>query len=412
MSTFNNLETVVKEVATKIDAEMPIVSAVMQDMSNEYTNTSGETIYMSLPDYGAGATSGVDATSTTGAVHLEKIPVTISCKHDAVNLNILESAFKAGNAKTQIMEPRIQHLGSDIEADLLNTIFLGAGSAEIKESGTGDYKDLRKVAARVYKSRLRGEVYAAMDFSLGAEVKDSGVAYFQASSLDKTFGTRAYGDVEGVKIIGTQDISNLITGNHTLGSGTTMKVKTEVNTDGASSIVLKVAGGTATLTGAIKKGEIIFLKDATSGAYVNGTNVYRKSNGVKFPFIAQADATASGNELTVTVQKLYFTATDARKNVDVTTLPVDMVAEFGHTASSVYKKCALWAKPSVLFVNRPLPDIESCKNMNVSTLGGVKFLQSTGGSVDTANNKTVWRFMTGSTYYYNSGIAVYYVKQS
>lgn len=411
MSTFNNLETVVKEVATKIDAEMPIVKSVMQDMDNEYTNMSGETIYMSLPDYGSGASSGVDATSTTGAVHLEKIPVTISCKHDAVNLNILEKAFKAGNAQQQIMEPRIQHLGSGIEADLLNTIFLGAGSAEIKNSGTGDYKDLRSLAAQVYKSRLRGDVFAAMDFSLGAEVKDSGTAYFQASSLDKTFGTRAYGDVEGVKIIGTQDISNLITGTHALGAGTTMKVKTLVNTDGANSITFKVVGGTATLAGTAKKGEIIYLKDATTGAYVNGCNVYRESNGVAFPFVVQADATAGSNELTVTVQKLYFTATDPRKNVDVTSLPADMVAEFGHTASSVYKKAALWAKPAVLFVNRPLPEIESCKNMSVSTLGGVKFLQTTGGNVDTANNKTVWRFMTGSTYYYNSGIAVYYVKQ-
>lgn len=411
MSTFNNLETAVKELAVTLDAEMPIVNSVMQDKNDVFTNTSGETVYVSLPDYGSGATDGVDATSTTGAVHLEKVPVTISCKHDAVKLNILEEAFKAGNWKEQIMNPRVQHLGSGIEADLLNTIFLGAGSSYIKNSGTGDYKDLRSIAAKVYKSRLRGDVFAAMDFSLGAEVKDSGTAYFQASSLDKTFGTRAYGDVEGVKIIGTQDISNLITGTHALGAGTTMKVKTTVNTAGANSITFKVVGGTATLAGTIKKGEIIYLKDATTGAYVNGCNVYRESNGVAFPFVAQADATADSNELTVTVQKLYFTATDPRKNVDVTSLPADMVAEFGHTASSVYKKAALWVKTAVLFANRPLPEIQGCKNMPVSTLGGIKFLQSTGGDINTADNKTVWRFMTGSTYYYNSGIAVYYVKQ-
>lgn len=401
MSTFS-LETVVKDIAINIDQKLEVVNNCAKDQDSLHTATSGETAYVRLPDFGGSLQSGLDASSTTGAVTQASVPVTLGVVHQAVSLSSLESAFKAGNAKTMIIDPRISKMGSGIQSTHLDTMFKGIGNALIYNSGTGDYKHAQQISAYLENSRINGDNFLAMSPQLSAEVKASGLAYFQASSLDKTFATRAIGDVESLKCMRTPDITNLATGTHALGASTTMKIKTLVNTDGATGFTLKVAGGTATLDGTATAGEVILLTG------VNGVDVYGNDTGVQFPFVVQTTATAGSNELAVTTQPIYFSG--PRKNVSVSSLPADTVATFGMTASSTYKRGIAWTKPAVIFANRMLDEIASCENQSVSSLMGVKFLQSKGGSVDTAINKVVWRFLTASTVAYNSGVCGYFVK--
>lgn len=404
MSTFV-LSTVVKDVGVDLDTQLPIIHNSSQDFTNAFTDDTGETIKVRKPDFRSGLTSGLDVTSADKGIVQASVDLTLSPFSEPIEVTLVEQAFKAGNMQDMVVNPVISRIGSDVQTNHLTQMFLKFGAAKVVNSGTADYKDVGALGASIDSSRLIGNTCFASSPTVCTQIKQSGLLYVQASSLDKTFATSAIGNIDGIEIIKTADIGTITASARTLGAGTATYVKTKVDTEGATGFIIKVAGGTATLTGGLKKGEFVYV----DGYY--GVDKYGKATTDLFPFVQQSDVAASGNEIVVTCQPIYFTGPN--KNVSVAQsvgIAANAAVTFGLTAEATYRKGIAWKKPAVIFAARPLPKIDGTESMSVTTLKGVPFLASKFGNGLTGTNLIVWRLMFGSAVAYNNGIAAYFVK--
>jgi hypothetical protein len=131
---------------------------------------------------------------------------------------------------------------------------------------------------------------------------------------------------------------------HTTGSrvATGNSVTTTVSTQGATSIALTVGSG---LT--VKAGDVFTVADCFA---VNPQT--RESTGSLFQFVALADATASGTDITVTVAAIY-TATNALATVDSFPTAAKAVVFVG-AASTQYAQNLVYHKDAITFATADL----------------------------------------------------------
>jgi hypothetical protein len=131
---------------------------------------------------------------------------------------------------------------------------------------------------------------------------------------------------------------------HTTGSrvATGNSVTTTVSTQGATSIALTVGSG---LT--VKAGDVFTVADCFA---VNPQT--RESTGSLFQFVALADATAVGTDITVTVAAIY-TAANALATVDSFPTAAKAVVFVG-AASTQYAQNLVYHKDAITFATADL----------------------------------------------------------
>lgn len=396
MSTFK-LSSIVEDIALELDDSLPVLLNGNTDFNNAFTTDSGVTINVRKTDFGADLADGADITSVDGSIIQNIVPITLLAQSAKLSVTQLEQDYSAGKME-QTIKNRVQYIGSQIQKKAIDKLALGAGVTLVQgTSASASYKDLRKVIAQITDSRAVGEIVAGVSPIMGAEIRDSGLAFFQAD-LTKTFPNGGIGALDGVtKTFISPDFGSFTAGTRVLTGALT--VATSITVDGTTTLATTAA---TSLVGTVKKGEIIY---ATG---IKGVDVFGQPTSTDFAFIVQADVTCSGTANSFTVQPIVMTARDPNKNVSTTSIPSGTVLTLGMVANGVYNRGIVWAKPAFEFCNRPMAKIDGWENMSVSTLKGLTFLATKGGDFNTGVNSIGWRVLTGFAVAYPQCVAVYY----
>lgn len=355
-----------------LEKSMPAVAGCNTELKKDFSLGSGSTVSRFIPGYGTvGSAAKIDDANLGYAD--ATIGLTVGIKNVGVALNLVQQALDVDRPEDRIYRPYAMNLAKTIQGDLCTKIALNAPSYRILTSGTASYSDLSQVLANVGNTCSQGDLTGILPPRLAAQIASSGNSYFNKSSTGKTWYQGEIGEYSMCNFYQSPDISGVVAGTHALGSGTAMRIKTEVTANGATSFVLEVAGGTATLAGTIKAGEPI----AVTGAKT--VDNFGNATSDQFYLIVQALSTASGNEATITTQPVYFSG--VRKNISLTSIPATTGATFGLTASKTYARGIVYAKPAVDFVSVETRLLAGAKGQEVETPNGIHIMAQWGNLI-------------------------------
>lgn len=329
-------------LVSEIESNLPILMNGRREFNKNFVAGNGTSMEVSLPGYGTVGV-GEDASATDRSYTSAKVQVVLSQFHEIVELSMIEKHLQMKNFSDQVAEPYGLLFSSAIQTRAANELLLKAATATVVAASAtaGSFSDIRKSITPIRAARSSGKLCGVVSPELAESIANSGQLLFNPSkSIDALFLRGELGQFGGAQWYQTPDVSSLTTGTHAIGAGTTLRVKTLVNTAGATAITLEVNGGTATLTGTVLAGEIITL------AGVKAVDVFGQAIAKDYAFVVQADATAAANEIELVVKPLYFTG--VLKNVSTANIAANTVATFATLANKTYNRGIVWAQDAFI----------------------------------------------------------------
>jgi hypothetical protein len=266
-----------------------------------------------------------------------------SQKHIGVNFTSAELTMQLDDFAERVLKPRISQLASSIDADVANA-YKSIGNT-VGTPGTTPSTSLVLLQAQQKlneNAAVMSPRYATVNPAANAGLVEGMKGLFNPTdTISKQFknGMMGTGVLGFDEINMSQSIKQHTTGTRT---ATGNSVTTTVSTQGATSIALTVGSG---LT--VKAGDVFTVADCFA---VNPQT--RESTGSLFQFVALADATAVGTDITVTVAAIY-TAANALATVDSFPTAAKAVVFVG-AASTQYAQNLVYHKDAITFATADL----------------------------------------------------------
>ncbi len=266
-----------------------------------------------------------------------------SQKHIGVNFTSAELTMQLDDFAERVLKPRISQLASSIDADVANA-YKSIGNT-VGTPGTTPSTSLVLLQAQQKlneNAAVMSPRYATVNPAANAGLVEGMKGLFNPTD---TISKQFKNGMMGTGVLGFDEINmSQSIKQHTTGSrvATGNSVTTTVSTQGATSIALTVGSG---LT--VKAGDVFTVADCFA---VNPQT--RESTGSLFQFVALADATAVGTDITVTVAAIY-TATNALATVDSFPTAAKAVVFVG-AASSQYAQNLVYHKDAITFATADL----------------------------------------------------------
>lgn len=309
------------------------------------------------------------ASGGKGAASYYKVECYAQNAFEYYNHGALEKMFQIGNLDKNIIEGRINHMVQGIEKDLVTRNWTKAGGACVAGTTEHGFVAMDKASAMLQTIKAEGSWTGYMSplmkskLSTSAAMKNGGFDV-PDDILRQMYGRHAIGVYGGSDWVNEAFMPEYTSGviNSTTTSGTGVKVKTAVSTQGAYQITLK--GVTA--SGSVPKGTPFTIE----GVYDVSTG------GHAMPwlktFVTQADATADGSgDVTLTVLPIYFNddTKGYQNNVYVSgsAIAENAVVKSAVDASTTYFVALLKEDSAFNWTPFELPDVENCKNTTSST---------------------------------------------
>lgn len=296
----------------------------------------------------------------------------------------LEKIFEIGNIDENIIRPRVAHLCQNVEKDLVTRNFTRAGGATVSSviafGALGKAMSMLETIKSIgnwtgFMSPMLKSILcnSALDKSNGMDVPDN--------ILKEMYGKYAMGIYSNAEWVNEPFMPRFAAGmlNTTDGANDALSVKTEVSTQGASSIV--ITGFSS--SGTIKKGTPFSIK----GVYdVSSAGLKMEWEKV---FIAQEDAAVSGGDATVKVLPIYFNddSKGYRNNLFADSSKIASGAKIIPliAANKHYDLAFLKEDEALNWTPFELEDVEGCKNTTTST-DDLTVQLCSGGSLLTRKN--------------------------
>jgi hypothetical protein len=266
-----------------------------------------------------------------------------SQKHIGVNFTSAELTMQLDDFAERVLKPRISQLASSIDADVANA-YKSIGNT-VGTPGTTPSTSLVLLQAQQKlneNAAVMSPRYATVNPAANAGLVEGMKGLFNPTD---TISKQFKNGMMGTGVLGFDEINmSQSIKQHTTGSrvATGNSVTTTVSTQGATSIALTVGSG---LT--VKAGDVFTVADCFA---VNPQT--RESTGSLFQFVALADATAVGTDITVTVAAIY-TAANALATVDSFPTAAKAVVFVG-AASSQYAQNLVYHKDAITFATADL----------------------------------------------------------
>jgi hypothetical protein len=266
-----------------------------------------------------------------------------SQKHIGVNFTSAELTMQLDDFAERVLKPRISQLASSIDADVANA-YKSIGNT-VGTPGTTPSTSLVLLQAQQKlneNAAVMSPRYATVNPAANAGLVEGMKGLFNPTD---TISKQFKNGMMGTGVLGFDEINmSQSIKQHTTGTrvATGNSVTTTVSTQGATSIALTVGSG---LT--VKAGDVFTVADCFA---VNPQT--RESTGSLFQFVALADATAVGTDITVTVAAIY-TAANALATVDSFPTAGKAVVFVG-AASSQYAQNLVYHKDAITFATADL----------------------------------------------------------
>ena len=266
-----------------------------------------------------------------------------SQKHIGVNFTSAELTMQLDDFAERVLKPRISQLASSIDADVANA-YKSIGNT-VGTPGTTPSTSLVLLQAQQKlneNAAVMSPRYATVNPAANAGLVEGMKGLFNPTD---TISKQFKNGMMGTGVLGFDEINmSQSIKQHTTGSrvATGNSVTTTVATQGATSIALTVGSG---LT--VKAGDVFTVADCFA---VNPQT--RESTGSLFQFVALADATAVGTDITVTVAAIY-TAANALATVDSFPTAGKAVVFVG-AASTQYAQNLVYHKDAITFATADL----------------------------------------------------------
>jgi len=382
-SNFVNGTLKAVNIADIVDTQAIIAKTVSQDYKNELAAGDNPTISIKIPGRGKvveGKVAPSDFQQQTNTIishHLTKktIPIEIS---------ELDASTTIEAWTKEVMQPIKENFSTDINRMVLKAILTGVDGHILKETADGkaNFNDLSTLTAMLVKSKVTGKKWAALDPSIMAQVRTSGVNLFTggtvANDLYNSFDIASYG---GVEYIGTPDMDS-VTYPSAFPTGTLSTTVPVANN--SKTITLS-----ANITVEIPEGVLftianVFKVDA-EGKELKGqlkTFITEKSPAgqnvinLKSPIVFSPDTVDS----------------KARTQVkNVSALPATGAAiSWKGTVNQTYLRGVLYAQNIAAIANRPLTDKGKQGSVTTTSLAGMASLQLWERTGDMANGD-IWQ---------------------
>jgi hypothetical protein len=392
----------------KIAKALPVLKYTRQQASDKVFDSigaNGETMLYALPDYGTvgdgGSISEAQMAYTAGSVpltlHQKNIPFSTGQLSDTDLSGSVRDANEILDMAKEVEIPLAGNLGHTIQRNTLNTACLGAGSAFVVGSGSTIAAELANATAAIEATYSDDDKYGAIGPKLRAEFSVEEAKLFNPStSISKLYLDKTIGHFSDCDWLETPDAKALATG--TLDFDTA-GLAVSSYTAATNTLVLAAT----TLTGTVKAGTP-FVIDG-----INQVDVFGNDTGTPFTFVAQADATASSNSVSIVVQPVATSG--ALCNVTALPATSDTVSAV-LAPSKTYNRAVVWAKPGIGTGFGRMSELEGAKNFKFeSGEAGLWFYGVKQG--DVVNRRNIWRLdvLTGSVVTRSNWVSVVFKEQ-
>ena len=322
----NAIETQDKlvSIAAFATAASPIFDKLQQNVSNEFTAGTSDTIRVELdgyPIFTDGATVSADSD-----ILIKSVDVTLGVMATTMSVSLMNKALDIESFDRQVAKPAGVAYAARAEAKLAEEIIFNAENVSVS---TGTFAQLGAVQSAIEDTKLGKQMIGFLPPSFYNVVANSGVNLFGQSLGEKLYAGEL-GNYLGCDWYKSTDLPVIKTGAVVPSVSTT--VTAAVNTDGATQLAL---GTLSAATGTLKKGTVFAL----TGVFTK--NLLGQDTAQPRWFVTQADATVTGSAATVTVAPIYFSKAsgvqDPRANVSVTQIASGTtVSAAPMTANSTY----------------------------------------------------------------------------
>lgn len=402
---FNKLAAI---LGIKIAKALPVLKYTRQQASDKVFDSvgaNGETMLYALPDYGTvghgGSISEVQMAYTAGSVpltlHQYNIPFSAGQLSDTDLSGSVREANEILDMAQEVEIPLAGNLAHTIQTETLNTACLGAGSAFVVGATGSIAAELANATAAIEATYSDDDKYGAIGPKLRAEFSVEEAKLFNpSSSISKLYLDKTIGHFSDCDWLETADAKALATGTLDF---ETAGLAVSSYTAATNTVVLAAS----TLTGTVTAGTPFYIDG------INQVDVFGKDTGTPFTFVAQANATASSNSVSIVVQPLATSG--ALCNVTALPAASDTVSEVVEP-SKTYNRAVVWAKPGIGTGFGRMAELEGAKNFKFeSGEAGLWFYGVKQG--DVMNRRNIWRLdvLTGSVVTRSNWVSVVFKEQ-
>lgn len=310
---------------------------------------AGDTIYVNLPMRSI-PTSAFDQTSTIQDVVETTAPLPLDIiSSQAFEVNTTEFATEIGlsNVMNRIIKPAAVSMAHDFENKVLakatDAVFNSVGTPGSNTFDPDVILEARQKLNENLCPKNTDERFFLFNSRAGRAAVNARKGLFQSSTeISKQYKEGYIGVADGFNWMETE-----MTQTHTNGNDVTFEVRTTVNTEGATQIVVE---GLTTTTGTVTKGTVFTIDT------VFAVNPQTKEVSTELQqFVVTADATADGSGYaTLSVSPaIYTSASDGLQNVSAFPADGDTITPVG-SASTGYKQNLAYHKNSFRLATVPL----------------------------------------------------------
>lgn len=299
-NSFLSVKEIARQALPRLIENLVFPNLIYRDYSDTYEVGKGATIQVRKPvvltasEFNEGSgTSAQDVKETSVEVTLDKL-ATVDVEFGAI-----ARATNVDDLNRLFVEPAAAALATKINDDglgLYKDIPYYCGTAGTTPDGLDDFANAAKVLDN--NKVPTTDRYGVWNPDAMAAFRQIG-AIVNAEKSGTTAALRAgsIGNIFGIENYMTQGIKSVASGSITAGGtgATGVKIKTAVTADD-DIILVSNASASATLTGTVKAGDILVI---------DGKN-----------YIAQADAAAASNEITVALDRNITVAANAAVTVN------------------------------------------------------------------------------------------------
>lgn len=301
---------------------------------------------------------------------------------------VLEKMFMTGNLDKNVIQGRINHMVQSINKDLVSRNAYRAGGATVAGSTELGFVAMDKAISLLQTIKVEGGWTGYISPLFKSKLRTTsalknGGFDVPDEALKDMYGRGGIGVFGGADWVNEAFMPEYTSGvlNTTTTSGTGVKVKTAVSTQGATQITLK--GVTA--SGSIPKGTP-FTIEGVYDVTIAGISIMEQK-----VFITQKDATADGSgDVTLDVLPIYFNddTKGYQNNVYVSgsAIPENAVVKSPVEAASTYFVGLIKEDESFNWTPFELEEVDGCKNTTSSTEDITVQLVS-GGNLEKRDNK-------------------------
>ena len=373
MATYNFTVT---QVAVPFVAEyqknLPLIVNSNKQLDKEFKSGTGSTMTVTIPDY---PTVQTGATAVPDNYASGDRQITLIHNNVSTDSNAVVRALEIKNFDEQIAKPYGARLASHIQERAADELKLNADTHVIINDSS-EFKNLGTAIATIKKARSYGKLVGVLDNELNQTIASAGLTFFNPSAqISDMFKESRIGMYGGAEFFESPDVTSLVTGD-LVDTGADAVVDGTLS-DGATSITFD---GT-NLTGTIKKGQVFTV----AGCKV--VDIYGNALSQDYSFVAQADATAVANSITVTIKPV----TTVKPSQNVSALPVDGAAvTLVHEANSTYQAGVIYDTQGFIHGNAKFAPISNMEQKEMKVAKALSITTSKGA--DPINFKEIVRW--------------------